>query len=749
VKFGQPASTWSAGEVITSETVDLQLPAFLAGGEYTLRLRAPGLALSGDAALGIPLQLEGGPAERTTVTVTERNGAPAALIGDAPVSLWGRILSQGASTETRAPLLILPATASHDPYGEAADVWLAREEWDYEALDRRVIEALSTHPDARVMLRVFVEAPNWWDAQNPHELVLFSHGRHAAKIARLDGKETFASFASAKWRQDAQEALRRLVAHVEQSPYAERVVGYVLAGGEDGRWRYWGAAEGLYADYSRPQRLAFIAWLRTKYNNDLRTLRGKWQEIVNPIVAPAGDEAPIRTLLSWEDVRVPDIEARTGHLSGALLDPAAAPEVADYNLFHAEAVADLICELAATAKAASERRKLVGVSYGHFIEHTRLPEALPNAGHLALDRLLTSTDIDLIAAPGSGVAGSVKTHGKLPIGEILALDTDADPRAVAAELATVGGAVWYGGAEPWDPPAATTLAGDRAPVAEIALIVDHFSLAYLAEGNGLSEPLLAGQRASLAQVGAPYDTWLLDDLIAGRVPDYRLYLFPNAFYLDGDAREAVRRQVARDGKTAVWVYAPGALDESISGPTALALTDLAIGFVGKEGPLRVKLADAGHPLLEGAPASLEYGPTTPLGPVFFAMPTHGEVLGTIRVPSLLDKGEPRDWAGLIASDGEAWTTVYSAAPNLPPELLRPLARRAGVHLYLDSGDEVWANASLLAIHAITAGDKRIRLPEPTDVRDAETGAALASDVAEFTIAMAAGETRLFRVAGDG
>jgi len=767
--FAERCTAWPAGSEIESAPAKLPVPSFLAGGEYTVRLKAPGLALSGDAARGVPVRIEGATGEPTTVQIVERDGMPTALIGETPLSLWGRLVGQqqlrGQTTELgtrRVPssvplqLLVISATATHDPYGWAQDVWTSRDVWDYEALDRTVIAALSAQPEARVMLRVFIEAPDWWDAANPNELILFSHGRHAAVVTGVSGKQTYASFSSKKWREDAREALRRFIAHVEQAPYADRVVGYIPAGGEDGRWRYWGATEGLYADYSRPQRTAFIGWLRQQNNNDLRALRARWQEPVNPIVAPAGGEKPIKTLISWDDVRIPGIAERTAHPCGALLDPAAAPEVADYNVFHAEQLADFICGLATTAKEACERRKLVGVSYGHILDHARGEEVLPNAGHLALDRILTSADIDLIAGPcmspgGAGggglrvwssMAGSVKVHGKIPIDEILPVDTLAQPEAEAAQMEAMGGAVWYSDGGARETPAPE---GSRASVAEIALIVDHYSLAYLAEGNVLSEPLLAGQCGSLAQVGAPYDVWLLDDLIAGRLPEYKLYVMADAFYLDEEARVEVREQIARDNKTVVWVYAPGSMDETLSGRTAMELTDLALGFVSKTAPLRVKVIDATHPLIEGVPERFEYGVAEATGPVFFAMPTRGQPLGAIMVPSLLDKGEPREWAGLIASEGEGWTTVFSAAPNVPPELLRPIARRAGVHLYVDSGDQVWANGSLLAVHALTAGDKRVRLPEAADVRDAQSGASIATKATEFAVAMTAGETRVFRL----
>ena len=762
--FDETCTAWPAGTEVASGPVKLRVPGFVAGGEYALRVKAPGLALLGEAAMGLSVQVEAEAAAPTSVQVAEHNGVPTTMLGETPISLWGRFRLSDSPTEAATPLPILPATATHDPYGWASDVWLARDVWDYEALDRTVISALQAQPDAHLVLRVFLEAPDWWDAENPGELILFSHGRHAAKIPGIPDKQTFASFSSAKWRADAAEALRRFIAHVEQAPYANRVVGYELAGGEDGRWRYWGAAEGLYADYSRPQRAAFIAWLRSKYGDDIRNLRAKWQEIVRPLPAAPEGEEPIPTLTVWEDIRVPDIAARTDHPSQSLLDPSAAPQVADYNLFHAEQVAGLICDLAATAKQACERRKLVGVSYGHFLDHARSADELPNAGHLAPDLVLTSSDLDLIAAPGmaggeppasvhqvwSSLAASVRAHGKIPVLEVLPGEADASD--VAAQMLVIGGTVWAGEADDaaklraYSSLAQAALAWDRRPTAEIALVVDHLSLAYLAEGNALSLPLLTQQCASLDEVGAPYDVWMLDDLIAGRMPDYKLYVIADAFDLDQRARQAIRDQLARDGKTVLWIYAPGAMDESLSGRTAFEVTDLAIGFVPKAAPLRVKIVDSAHPLIDGVTKGLEYGTTEPTGPVFFALPTRGEVLGTIRVPSQLDKGAPREWAGLIASESETWTTIFSAAPNVPAELLRPIARRAGVHLYVDTGDLVYANASVLALHAVTSGDKRVRLPQSADVLDLNTQERLATNASEFRLAMPAGQTRLFRLA---
>lgn len=768
VRFPRPLPEWAAGAFVDSVALRLRVPDFVAGGEYVLVVQSPDLELSGPAVDGVKLEVGGLMTGSVAAEVIQHNGAPTLFVNNQPVNGMAWILRDataeipGPPELDAAPLIVLPATADHDPYGWVPDVRLSRDEWDYAGLDRAIMSVLGRQPATRLVLRVFLGGPDWWAAENPRECVLFAHGRHAIKLPGVTGERAYPSFSSDGWRTDAGEALRRFVTHVEEAPYADHVVGYQLASGEDGRWREWGATSGLYGDYSPPQTRAFIAWLREKYGNDIRRLRGAWQRIVRPVPGMDAKERP-EPALDWEDIQVPAVSARTNHPSQSLLDPAAAPEVIDYNLFHAHQIADCIAELALIAKQACHSRKLVGASYGHLFDHSRDPDGLETSGHIALGELLENPDLDFLAGPPlaidsrsgethplwSSVAESARSHGKLWIVE--ALPGEATPNPAAAGWGPVvlagAGLVWSAVNDTGSPAGRfppTSVSWDRSSVSQIALVVDHYSLAYMAQGNALSLPLLALQQAELAEVGAPYDVWLLDDLIAGRTPDYRLYVFVNAFFLDARARDVVRNHVGRNGKTALWVFAPGAIDQSMSGRTAFELTGLSVAFVPKTAPLRVKLVDAAHPVVDGVPKKLEYGTAEAAGPVFFALPNRGDMLGTIRVPSLGD-GEPREWAGLIVRQFDGWTSVYSAAPHLPAALLRSIARNAGVHLYVDTGDVVYANASVVAIRALTAGDKRIRLRQKADVRDALSGEPIASGAQEMTVAMRQGETRLLYV----
>jgi len=769
LQFGQEPSVWRAGEMVESAPVPLRVPQFVAGGKYAIRVRCGDLDLGGKAVEGAALEVGGPMVGSLSVTVADHNGAPTAIANDRPLPLSAWFCRPADVEQLRAmppdalPVLMLPVTADHDPYGMAADVWLAPDRWDYSKLDASVLSVLSAQPQARLLLRVFLSAPDWWDAANPNDLMLFAPGRHAIEVPGIAGERTYPAFSSEKWRTDASDTLRRFVTHVEGAPYADHVIGYLLASGEDGRWRYWGSAEGVYGDYSRPQRAAFVAWLRDKYENDIRKLRAAWQDVISPVPPMGGPEKP-EPALGWEDVKVPPLAARVNHPTQALHDPAAVPEVIDYNLCHARQVVDAIARLAGVTKNACQRRKLVGVSYGHILDHARDKDELQAGGHIALGAVLANGDLDFLAGPGlpgertgqpwvwSCLANSVRSHGKLWVAESSPAEAALGPspwHTMAPVLVGVGSAIVSQQAPAaWPemaPVAEASLGWDRTSVSEIAVIVDDYSLAYLAQGNTLSLPLLVLQQLEIAGIGAPVDVWLLDDLIAGRVPDYKLYVFVDAFLLDQKARDTVRNHVARNGKTALWIYAAGALDEMASGRTALELTGISVGFVQKAGRLRAKIIDPSHPLLDGVPKDLEYGAEEPTGPIYFALPTKGcEPLAAIQVPSL-GTNPPRTWAGLMSREFDAWTSVYSAAPEVPASVLRSLARKAGVHLYVDSGDVVWASASLLAIQATSAGEKRVHLPGPADVRDVLTREQIATGVMEFAITMRAGETRLFYV----
>ncbi len=193
------------------------------------------------------------------------------------------------------------------------------------------------------------------------------------------------------------------------------------------------------------------------------------------------------------------------------------------------------------------------------------------------------------------------------------------------------------------------------------------------------------------------------------MPPYKLYFFLNAFSLDQSRRERLAKELRRDGRTAAWVYAPGYCEPNSpprsrggaggEGQSALHpdhMTDLT-GFrfgMGDHpwGPL-MHLTDFEHPITRGLPQDLFWGTNSRIGPLFHLEDPDATILGQV-VYSL---GRCKPGFGvktLPAPGGGTWTSIYIAAPNVPAPVLRGIARYAGVHLYSEAGDVLYATPQL-------------------------------------------------------
>src|SRR5207249_11290677 len=93
---------------------------------------------------------------------------------------------------------------------------------------------------------------------------------------------------------------------------------------------------------------------------------------------------------------------------------------------------------------------------------------------------------------------------------------------------------------------------------------------------------------------------------------------------------------------------------------------------------------------------------------------------------------------------EAWTSVYCASPDIPAPVLRGIARHAGVHLYNEEGDVLYASPSLLSVHTVAGGPRQFCLPRPVEVvYDLFGQQVLAHNTAEFRVELAPASTALY------
>ena len=457
-------------------------------------------------------------------SVRRHNGVPTLFCGDKPfpAAAYMTYLEEYACYEDFAkagyrlfsfPALCagkwISATKGFRPFGKGM---FDEAEADFSGFDASVRRILAACPEAYLLPRVNLSAPDRWLKAHPEE---------------TDGSGERESLFSEEWMAFAEDMLRRLIAHVNGSDYRERIAGYHLAGGNTEEWFHFDMNAGL----SPAAEKGFKAFLAERYDLPFTGL---------PDLVPLHGEGPCH----------------------------GSPYLTAYLEYASEAAARAVARLARTAKEAAGEGVVVGAFYGYALE---VPS--PLYGTHALQTLLACGDIDFICSPNSylGVRGtdadwtemyaadSVRLHGKLclqecdirthltkPLGERA---PEYDPQRIltapiwhglpdrataisqirksfARQLIKGNGFWWFDMWGGWyDDPALMTemkrfreIYADsltkpgRGSVAELAVFIDERAYARMTDCDRRNA--VCGQRMALGHMGAPYDMYDVSDFPA-------------------------------------------------------------------------------------------------------------------------------------------------------------------------------------------------------------------------------------------
>lgn len=305
-------------------------------------------------------------------------------------------------------------------------------------------------PEASVFFRFHVNAPRWWTAKYPGENVRYAGSGDdrqsqpdntgdidtsayspdiadgLSRLVEADPRNALrTSLASEKWRTESGAQLARFCRAFAQTPEGRSLAGIQVACGIYGEWHQWGFLK-WEADFGEPMQRHFQHWLRTKYGSE-ENLRQAWSD----------------TSASFSAANVPNIAER-GRLSGGnFRDPRREQKVIDYYMCQHELVADDILFFCRTVRQNWPRPVITGAFYGYFFSCFNRQAA---GGHLALQKVLASPDIDYLAGPQAylpeadkpgepyrsrSLLLSMRLHGKLWLDEM-----DQQPRR---SFAYVGG----------------------------------------------------------------------------------------------------------------------------------------------------------------------------------------------------------------------------------------------------------------------------------------------------------------------
>ncbi len=590
---------------------------------------------------------------------------------------------------------------------------------------RDVFDRVVTHhPDAFFLPRVYVH----------------SMDSEGVVLQDFSGDETEHVFntLSDDWIEERRASLGELLLHLD-SEYPGRMMGVHLSYLETGEWFFPGAPDGLFADYSEGMKTAFCDWMGL-----------------------ADDDPGCRI----PDALVRD----TPNVGNVFLDKTddGTKRAIRFNRFISEQVVKAISGLARTSKEVSGGKAMVMTFYGYL--YALADRRLTSSGHLAFSLLLEDPNIDAIVAPYQygqesrrlggamlphGPVDSPALHGKLWIHEDDTRTHLCSPWGAFAcnQAETLTQTVYYlrrnaftaalhqngiylfdlllGGwfGQPGEPTSTDiwlnvalmrerferlqNTSGPRM-TPEIAVFVDDRSSAYLpvggvgGQGGDFNRRIQKDVTSVLSRLGTPVRHYLLSDLAHPQFPhdEIKMAVFLNAFRVDETKRQHIRNKLEQGGKTLVYFYAPGVMDENEEVSAALASDLLSISLHMNSDPASLTTEiQAGGPIPEiTALAGAHYGPGYGVAPWFHTEDPDVEIMGRY-----FGRGD----ASFVFRDMGTHKVVFSGAPSLPVEAFIGLAREAGVHIYSSTpGDNVEAHGNALMLHNDTdyPGVRTIELP---------------------------------------
>lgn len=631
--------------------------------------------------------------------------------------------------------------------------WKGIGKYDFKPLDERARTILAANPKARLMAWIMLRPPvSWFSKQFPDEI---EQSRQGDEMNRNVGG---GPLGSDFWLDQSDAFLAALVEYIERSPYADRVFGYLPAGGESGEWYWPGGVYQMVVGFSPATRKSFRSWLRNTYRNDPTALCLAWN----------------RTSLDFGNAEVPSAEIREKmDYPDDFLDIRNRRDVLDFRKYMCDRTLMAIRRAAKIIKQKSAGKKLVFLYNGYSFNPT--PKKLYNSGLLISEGVLKTPEIDVIVTPldyserrwkqyGACVnpwAASAALNGKLSWQEddprthfcltaaasrteSAAETTETFKRDIGLALTKNTGNWWLLFEPHWchDELTMSTVAAsqrivdealkhNRKPAAQAAFFWDESSIYHLnrVKGRFFLDFASLAYRGSF-QMGAPADFYLSGDLCNPHLPDYKLYVMLNFFKVSEPVRKAIEAKAKRNNAVVVWCYAPGYLTDS--GRSVSSMEKLT-GIRLREIPGRIQCAltitDRKHPITRFVQKK---GNQYSAAPAFAVDDPSARILGKANgIPALAVREFPQ------------WRSVYSLLP-LDTELLTGLCDYAGIHVYSRDRNFLSVNQGYLMLHTKTPRPTKIKLPGKYDVIELYSGTRISS-VSDFSVHVPSGTTLIYRL----
>jgi hypothetical protein len=656
--------------------------------------------------------------------------------------------------------------------------WKAPGKYDWSAFDLFFARLLAIHPSAHFLPRLHLNPPAWWKEAHPDELVKCgltpdpSMYRLPERLGETGlnwnglADPNDASWASRLWRSEMAAVLRSFLRHMESSPLASRMIGYQVAYGHTGEWHYTGMR--FLPDYSEPMREAIgpIPDPAARMTTTAGLLRDPAREqdviafyrryhdyIADTLLffARISKEETGRRILCGaffgyllENVHIHE----GGHLSPERVlasrdvDFLASP----YTYQHTNMPSKERWESDMVDDAGNwlGRARGVGGDGGYRV----LVESIHRHGKLFFVEIDPTTYLEPKKA-GEGGSGHDSVEGSVKIirrdlGQMFA-------RGVGGWFFDFGhycppyqaNRGWYDdrpiieAIRPFATLGEQRVLMDITSAAQIAAVYDpkaffataHWKAEEPWTGYGISvcdhfnHWFLNSQQRTFSRMGAPIDSLYRFDLTSADPKRYRLLFMVNLFTMDRAEADRLRAMMEGSGVTVVWYYAPGFIAPDRFDLSQMErLTGFRFEILRDPGPMQIRVENP----VEGG--TRVFGTRKPQKPRFAVLDTDVQVLG---------RWDDNSRPAFVRKAEKGWTSVYVGAAPLTADVLRSLAKDAGVALWSDRPDIVYGTRDAVTVIATADGERTLTLPRA--MRPVEGGAPSMS----HRVTMAFGEVRLF------
>ena len=621
--------------------------------------------------------------------------------------------------------------------------WRPDGKYDFSGLDKYIYKMLELDPNARFSMQIAVDNYhnrefNVWLEAHPSECAMREDGTTVLKRIHSATNIKVVSYASKPWRDEMFNCLVALAKHLREAPFGHRAISIQPISGMGGEWCYWGTFStggGIERlDYSRPFRQYFSEFAINKYGS-LDKLNAAWG---TEYAAP-------------EEIRIPSTQERDRNDWFEFIDAKKHKRIIDFRQSFSELIANDVITMCKAIKTGSDNQMYAGTFYGYITYVTDPIPSRTEGGHFALGKILNSPHVDYLthllryadrtAGEPAGLMtpeSSMLLHHKVPFVQADIRTHRLPPEApdaiygrlnnlkegiaviqrdfCNALLNGVGYEFGYYG-NGW-------IAADRRMMHtigkcrdierfarekgtkrldtenSIAVIVDDIVTYYSSQTSPIHDLSLKYQMPQFYHTGVGMDTYLLEDI--DKMPEYKCYIFLNAFHLTAAQQEFIKKHLRGKGKVLAFAYATGiAGDDGITPSKVQEITGIKMDILEKVALNEFKYIKTDSPAAKYLPVGKTFGSRRRLGPIF--VPRDGTVLA-----NLTDGNTP----ALVVKPFADHTVCYASIPGgFSAEILKGLAELAGITIInQNSQDCTYVSDNMFAVHTLNGGKRIFNVP---------------------------------------